>query len=285
MDSTASSASKTALMVAAYRARASRRVDPVCSDPWAHGLAGALGLELSVALDRHFPHMELWIALRTAYLDAHVAHHIERGVRQVVLLGAGFDTRAARLGRPGVRFFEVDHPATQVEKRARLAELRGYPVDAATFVGCDFESGQDFAAQLGESGFDAAAPAVVLWEGVVAYLSEEAVRATLCRVAEALHIDSPIYFDYIGKRLADADRIKPSDHGARDEVSRMGEPIRFGINDPVPLLAGSGFRHIRTVTFDQLALGLTGTYDRDRMFRFQSICVASRSPLSVPVGA
>src|SRR6266498_3246019 len=101
-------------MVAAYRARATRRVDPICCDPWARGMAGGLGLELSIAFDRHVPHMELWIALRTAYLDRHVIHLVgERGVKQVVLLGAGFDTRAARLARAGVQFFEVDHPATQ----------------------------------------------------------------------------------------------------------------------------------------------------------------------------
>ncbi|HTE50481.1 MAG TPA: SAM-dependent methyltransferase [Kofleriaceae bacterium] len=280
-----SNASKTALMVAAYRARATRRVDALCSDPWANGMAGGLGLELSVAFDRHFPHMELWIALRTAYLDSHVAHLIADGARQVVLLGAGFDTRAARLARPGVRFFEVDHPLTQAEKRARLAVLSGYPAGASEMVSCDFESGQDFAEQLVAAGFDPGAPAVVLWEGVMAYLSEEAVRGTLSRVAQALHPDSPIYFDYVGRRLAEADRIKPADHAARDEVSRMGEPIRFGINDPLPLLHECGFRHVRAISFDQIALSLTGTYDRDRMFRFQGICVASRAPLRFPVGA
>jgi methyltransferase (TIGR00027 family) len=273
-------ASKTALMVAAYRARATRRVDPICSDPWANGLAGAVGLELSIAFDRHFPHMELWIALRTAFLDAQVSHATDaRGVSQVVLLGAGFDARAARLARPGVRFFEVDHPATQAEKRARLAELAGYPVDAAAFVSCDFESGQDFVDQLSAAGFDTGSPAVILWEGVVAYLSEEAVRATLRRVAEALHADSPIYFDYVGRRLAEGERIKESDHGARNEVSRLGEPIRFGTNDPLPMLAECGFRHVRTVSFDQLALSYTGTYDRERMFRFQGMCAASRAPM------
>jgi methyltransferase (TIGR00027 family) len=278
-------ASKTALMVAAYRARASRRTDPLCSDPWANGMAGALGLELSVAFDRHFPHMELWIALRTAYLDQHVSHLIgERGVGQVVLLGAGFDTRAARLARAGVSFFEVDHPATQAEKRSRLAALSGYPIEAARFVGCDFEAGEDFAARLAQAGFDAAAPAVILWEGVAAYLSEEAVRGTLRRVADAFHEETPIYFDYVGRRLAEGERIKPSDHGARDEVSRLGEPLRFGINDPLPLLADCGFRHVRWVNFDQIALSLTGTYDRERLFRFQSICMASRAPLSVPRG-
>jgi methyltransferase (TIGR00027 family) len=282
MDS--STASKTALMVAAYRARATRRPDAICNDPWANGMAGGLGLELSVAFDRHFPHMELWIALRTAYLDAHVTHLAERGVGQVVLLGAGFDTRAARLARPGLRFFEVDHPATQAEKRTRLATLRGYPMEGIRFVSCDFESGQDFVAQLVDGGFDTSAPAVVLWEGVVAYLSEEAIRGTLGRVAGALHPDTPIYFDYVGRRLAEGERIKPSDQAARDEVSRMGEPIRFGTNDPLPLLEACGFRHVRTISFDQIALSLTGTYDRERQFRFQGICVASRAPLTFPPG-
>lgn len=278
--------SKTALMVAAYRARATRRHEAVCSDPWANSLAGAVGLELSVAFDRHVPHMELWIALRTAYLDHHVAHLTgERGVAQVVLLGAGFDTRAARLARAGVQFFEVDHPATQAEKRARLATLRGYPAGAIRFVPCDLERGEDFADRLIAAGFAVGAPAVILWEGVAAYLSEAAVRATLGRVAAAFHADTPIYFDYIGKRLADGQRIQPTDQAARDEISRLGEPIRFGINDPLPLLHECGFRHVRTVSFDEIALSLTGTYERERLFRFQSICIASRAPLSLPVGA
>ena len=278
--------SKTALMVAAYRARASRRPEPLCRDPWANGLAGALGLELSVAFDRHFPHMELWIALRTAYLDSHVGHLIgERGVKQVVVLGAGFDTRAARLAREGVRFYEVDHPATQVEKRSRLNALTDYPGDAAAFVDCDFESGQDFVAQLRAAGFDTGAPSVVLWEGVVAYLTEEAVRATLRRVAEAFHPDSPVYFDYVGKRMAEGTRLQPADHGMREEVSRMGEPILWGTNDPLPVMHECGFRHVRSTSFDQIALSLTGTYERARLFRFQGICVASRAPLSFPLGA
>ena len=60
-----STASRTAMMVAAYRARATRRPDAICRDEWASALGGALGLELSVAFDRHVPNMELWIALRT----------------------------------------------------------------------------------------------------------------------------------------------------------------------------------------------------------------------------
>ena len=264
-------------MVAAYRARATRRPEPVCRDEWAHGLAGAIGLELSVTFDRHFPHMELWIGLRTAYLDRQVEAAAARGWEQIVLLGAGFDTRAARLARPGVTFYEVDHPATQKEKRGRLVELSGYPVEAARMVACDFESGDDFVDKLVETGFAPERPALIIWEGVTPYLTEPAVRATASRVAGALHPDTVILFDYVGKRMAEGERLREKDRGVRDEVSRVGEPIRWGTNDPIPLLHECGFRHVLTLTFDQIALALTGTYERVREFRFQSMCAASRA--------
>jgi methyltransferase (TIGR00027 family) len=270
-------ASRTALMVAAYRARATRRPEPICRDEWASQLAGALGLELSVAFDRHVPHMEMWIGLRTAWLDRQIQRlcRAPHGFDQVVLLGAGFDTRAARLAQPGVRFFEVDHPATQAEKRARLAELGGYPLGAVSFVACDFESGDDFADRLVAGGFAADRPAVVIWEGVTPYLTEDAVRATATRVATALAPASALYFDYVGKRMAEGDNLRDRDRGARDEVARVGEPIRWGTSDPLPLLAAAGFRHVRTMTFDAICLALTGTYERAREFRFQSIAAAS----------
>ena len=89
-------------------------------------LAGADGHEIAKRLDARFPPMELWLALRVAYLDRLVGLAVDRlSIRQVVILGAGYDTRAARLPRAGVTFFEVDHPATQAAKRERLAKLAG----------------------------------------------------------------------------------------------------------------------------------------------------------------
>jgi methyltransferase (TIGR00027 family) len=272
-----SAASRTALMVCAYRARASERERPVCSDPWARALAGAEGEALAEAFIARWPQMELWIALRTAYLDDHVRFWTERGVAQVVLLGAGFDTRAARLARPGVRFFEVDHPATQAEKRQRLAALPGYPVDAVQFAACDFER-DDFVERLGAAGFDAAAPALVLWEGVVPYLTEPAVRATARRVATGLHPRTVLLFDLLGRRMAEGQTRRAQDLEARDYVGNLGEPFRFGSNDILPLLFDEGFRHVRSHSFDELALTYTGTYDRSREFRFQTVAVASVTP-------
>lgn len=270
-------------MVAAYRARASAGEEAICSDPWAEKLAGVDGFELAERFDARFPHMELWMGLRTAYLDRQVEYWTrEHGFRQVVILGAGLDTRAARLSRDGVRFFEVDHPATQAEKRDRLERVDGYPVDAALYVPCDFESGQDFLDQLVAGGFDPDEPAVVLWEGVTPYLTEAAVRATATRIAEGMHPQSVLLFDYISKRMAEGANLRDKDQKTREYVGDLGEPIRWGTNDPLPLLYECGFRHVRTVTFDDIALTFTGTYEREREFRFQSIALASATAPTIP---
>jgi methyltransferase (TIGR00027 family) len=254
--------SRTAMLVAAYRARAG-------ADPWAAALAGEEGMALTAEQDRIFPHLELWTAVRTAYLDAHVHNWTAAGVRQVVLLGAGLDTRAVRLARPGVRFFEVDQPATQAYKRERVAALEGYAADAATYVSCDFEV-DDFVERLAAAGHRLDEPALVLWEGVTPYLTEDAVRATLRRVATGLDARSILLFDHLLKAQATEGK-----NDTRRFVERLGEPVRWGTTDAVPLLAAAGFRHVRSLSFDEACLTITGTYAREREFRFQRIVLCS----------
>lgn len=264
--------SKTALMVAAFRGRASVTTPPLCTDPWAEGLAGTDGAKLADMYGKLNPHATLWMGVRTRFLDDLV---LSTQAPQVVILGAGLDTRAARLARAGVRFFEVDHPNTQAIKRERLASLNGYPMDAATFADCDFET-QAPLEQLDAHGFDRDQPALVLWEGVVPYLSEEAVRATLTGLAEGLHPHSVIVFDTISKVVANNQSRRTQDQQLSALVDEVGEPFRFGLDDPTPLCADCGLNHVRSVSFDQACLSITGTYARERAFRFQSFVLASR---------
>ena len=121
------SGSKTALMVAAFRGRASVTDPPLCADPWADTLAGTDGAHLADLYGQLNPHATLWMGVRTRFLDDLVKR---TEAPQVVILGAGLDTRAARLARSGVRFFEVDHPKTQAIKRERLAALEPEPEQA-----------------------------------------------------------------------------------------------------------------------------------------------------------
>jgi methyltransferase (TIGR00027 family) len=266
-------ASRTALMVAAYRGRASAREKPLISDPWATALAGPEGAAIAAEVDSFLKDRELWIAVRTAFLDEEV---MRWPGTQVVILGAGLDTRAARLAKPGVRFFEVDHPASQHDKLARLAALEGYPRDAATHVACDFEK-DDFLERLCAQGFEADAPALVLWEGVTPYLHETAIRSTLRRIAHGCHPRTTLLFDHLTRSFIERRKHTDVDEKAHDVVDALGERFVFGSNDPLPMLYEEGFRHVRSVSFDEATLSLTGTYDRERAFRFQRIVLASRT--------
>lgn len=264
--------SKTALMVAAFRGRASVTSPPLCTDPWADMLAGVDGAHLADQYGQLNPHATLWMGVRTRFLDDLVN---STEAKQVVILGAGLDTRAARLAREGLNFFEVDHPRTQAIKRERLAALEGYPIDAATYVGCDFET-QAPLDQLAAHGLDPAQPALVLWEGVVPYLTEEAVRATLTGLAQGLHPESVIVFDTISKVVAKNQSRREQDQKLSKLVDEVGEPFRFGLDDPTPLCADCGLQHVRSVSFDEACLSITGTYVRERAFRFQSFVLASK---------
>lgn len=270
--------SKTAMMVAAYRARASARAGRVCNDPWAARLAGDEGLEYARRHDLAWSPAELWLALRTAAIDREVERFLSpaHGFKQVVILGAGLDTRAERFSTAGVSFFEVDHPASQADKRARLAALGDYPVEAATYVSCDFER-ERFLEKLEAAGFSTEEPALFVWEGVVLYLPESAVRATMRAVARGCHERSVLLFDYVGKAMAEGS-VDERDQKLRDLLADLVEPVKFGTDDVLPILYEEGFRWVHTRNFDEICLDFTGTYERERKFRFQRLARASRVP-------
>lgn len=226
--------------------------------------------------------MELWISCRTAWIDERVRRLCNAGERrQVVVLGAGLDTRAARLGETvaagadgfesfaleedRVRWWEVDHPESQALKLERLAQLPDYPLAAATYCGCDFEA-DDFLEKLGAAGFDAEGePSVIVWEGVTMYLTEAAVRSSVRRIASACHPDTVLLFDHVGRKMVSsgaaleaeakaeaadlesglvASGLDPESARFRALVSGVGEPFRFGINDSLPFMYDAGFRHV-----------------------------------------
>ena len=121
------------------------------------------------------------MALRTAAIDEAVRDAVAGGATQLVILGAGYDGRAWRMPElAGVTVYEVDHPATQSDKRTHLAEL---PATAAIvrFVPVDFER-DSLDTALDRAGHDRSSPTCWIWEGVVMYLTRDAMRATLAAI-------------------------------------------------------------------------------------------------------
>jgi methyltransferase (TIGR00027 family) len=139
--------------------------------------------------------MRLFIAARSRFSEDTLAACVGRGVRQIVVLGAGLDTFSLRNPHAGqgVRVFEVDHPATQAWKRERLKQAALAIPPSLTFAPVDFER-QSLADGLNAAGFRADRPAFFQCLGVTPYLTREAIATTLDFVARLP--ESEVVFDY-----------------------------------------------------------------------------------------
>ncbi|MBM4392249.1 MAG: SAM-dependent methyltransferase [Deltaproteobacteria bacterium] len=143
-----------------------------------------------------------FMSYRTRVLDDVVRQASADGIEQVVILGAGLDARAWRLPELATaRVFEVDHPDTQGYKRARMGEGR------VTYVPVDFDR-ETAADPLVAAGLDVSRPSVVLWEGVVMYLPEATIDATLAAMRPVLATGSRLAISYSrrGSTLARLER-------------------------------------------------------------------------------
>jgi methyltransferase (TIGR00027 family) len=141
--------------------------------------------------ERMIPHLD-GILLRVAFID-HLLGQMP--CEQVVILGAGLDTRAWRLpALRGVHLFEVDHPATQAYKRERAAKLSA-PHVQPRYVAVDLTR-EELASALRAAGHDPDSPTVWIWEGVIMYLDDAALRGTLGAIRSASGPDSMLIAHY-----------------------------------------------------------------------------------------
>ncbi|WP_269859680.1 SAM-dependent methyltransferase, partial [Streptomyces sp. RPT161] len=165
--------SRTSQAVAVTRAE----LDRPCSeqgDPQAQRRLCA-GMR-AVRIDRLRSHL----AARTRFFDEQVLAAVASGIRQVVVLGAGYDDRALRFRSPGVRFFELDHPATQTDKARRLAELLAGAA-GPVLAPADFRQ-DDVAAVLEAHGHDAERASLFICEGLLVYLDQPTILRLLGRL-------------------------------------------------------------------------------------------------------
>ena len=199
----------------------------IFSDPLALRILGVDAEAVKREAERRLsePRMRMFIAARTRFAEDALAAAVERGVRQLVVLGAGLDTFAYRSPFGArLRVFEVDHPATQEWKRDRLAQAAIALPEWLTFAPIDFER-QTLAAGLDAANFDCARSAFFTCLGVVPYLTEEAVWSNLGFIA-GLPGGAHVVFDYSDPPAT----LGPEARAAHDEraarVAALGEPFR-----------------------------------------------------------
>lgn len=190
-------------------------------------------------------HSASGVVARTRLIDETVLRALAQ-VRQVLILGAGFDTRACRLtGMRKVRVFELDHPATQAVKQRVLRRGRRSPAHV-TFVPVVFGT-DDPARALTASGFTPGTPTLVVWEGVTNYLDPRAVDETFALLASALGSGSPALFTYVDAGMLDGSAVFAGAETTMRAVRRVGEPFTFGfVPSQLPAyLADRGFELVR----------------------------------------
>jgi methyltransferase (TIGR00027 family) len=195
-----------------------------------------------MAADPSLRPMRLFVAARSRFSEDTLAACVARGVRQVVVLGAGLDTFSLRNPHAdqGVRVFEVDYPATQGWKRERLKQAGLAVPSSLTFAPIDFER-QSLADGLMTAGFQADRPAFFQWLGVVPYLTGGAISATLDFIAGVP--ESEVVFDYAEPLENYPDERRANMMAVAARAASLGEPW-LSLFDPVELskmLGNKGF--------------------------------------------
>ena len=250
--------SQTAEVVCLLRATDQRRrpAQRILDDPYARWFLGPLASatlatweasgRLGDLAERLSPGVTTFVLVRHRYIDDRLAHALAGAtIRQVVLLGAGYDTRAWRFaqalaGRP---VFEVDFPATSARKARILERHAGElpPVDVRR-VEIDFQT-QSLEGRLVASGFEKGRSTFFVWEGVSMYLTREAVKGTLRAIAMLGGPGTELAMDFW--YLVDApDLLSSAYRASASALSLVGEPVTFGIHpeDCGSFLERHGFR-------------------------------------------
>jgi methyltransferase (TIGR00027 family) len=269
----ASSVGATATMVAAARAVATKSADPLINDPFAEPLVRAVGVdfftrlasgELDVAdIDGDaasgLQRLVDWMAVRTRYFDEFFTEAAGAGIRQVVILASGLDSRAYRLAWPaGTTVFEVDQPQVIEFKTKTLSDLGAKPVAERRTVGIDLR--EDWPAALRQAGFQPDRPTAWLAEGLLRYLPPDAQDRMLDHITALSVAGSRFAANVPGINQFDQTRTGPRmqalnararDHGLELDVTDLTFPGPR--NEPAKYLGEHGWQTVGPSTAELFA--------------------------------
>ena len=196
----------------------------------------------------------LFTSARSRIAEDALSSAVERGTRQIVILGAGLDTFALRNPHSArqILIYEVDHPATQGWKRERLAEAQIALPPWLIFVPVDFER-EDVGEQLVAAGFQHNSPAFFTWLGVVPYLTQDAIDRTLAYVSSIQN--SAVVFDYVEPPEAFSEELRQLEKARTQQLEKIGErqASRFEPADIAAILRAHGLCAIEDIGFQEIA--------------------------------
>ncbi len=226
--------------MAAARARESERADRLFSDPLAGALAGPEGFawlrQMKAAAGSNAPGLDP--VIRTRFFDDFLLNSCRRsGVRQVVLAAAGLDARAFRLDwPPGTRVYELDLPEVLLAKDGVIQASGANATCERQTVAVDL-SEATWPEALLAAGYEPQKPSIWLIEGLLFYLTDDAVDELLAKVDSLTATGSLVGLDVMNSDLF----LCPAAWPLQAALARRGAPGRFGTNDPQALMVRHGF--------------------------------------------
>ncbi|MGD0919508.1 MAG: SAM-dependent methyltransferase [Thermodesulfobacteriota bacterium] len=173
-----------------------------------------------------------WVIARTRYIDEALIRACKEGFSQILLFGAGFDSRGVRFKAElkDMRVFELDAPTTQKMKRDQF-RVRGVEVPPnVVFVPINFEK-ESVEEKLKESGFNLNQKTLVILEGVLQYLNPEAVSTTFTTIRRIVGVGSRIVFDHAYAAVLRGERTVYGQKRMIEGVDRFGESWQFGLDE------------------------------------------------------
>lgn len=237
-------ASRTAMMAAIHRFLASKEELPHFRGPDHLAmlfLPPKVKFFLSFAWMRRYVRRKLhkgvpgtyeYMLARTKHFDMLFQQALQENVPQIVLLGAGYDTRAIRFqdAIQDIKIFELDAPSTQQKKQGYLRKANVVLPQNLSLVPINF-SKEHLDTALATSGYNSSLKSLFLWEGVTYYLPEKAVKETLDCIKKHSGQGSSVAFDYFYSSFIEGRAEYYGAQEIRRSVSKFGEPFQFGIED------------------------------------------------------
>ena len=204
-------------------------------------------------LEQILPGVNGAIVARVRFFDEFLAEQLDQGLEQLVLLGAGYDTRAYRFGKiqENVKVFELDHVATQRVKKEKIQEHLGQLPEYISYVTLDFDR-EKLADKLTGGRYDPHKKTLFICEGLMMYLPQEVVKESLEFIAKNSGPGSRVLFDFFEQSVIEGKNELPEARTLFKFVSDAGTPLRFGVKDGdvEKYLTERGFKDVQTVTTD-----------------------------------
>ena len=227
--------------------------------------------------DNQYPGVMGGLLCRTRFIDDTLRKSLTDGFEQIIILGAGFDTRPYRIeGIDKVRVFEVDHPPTMAWKIVSLKKkLKNLPQHVG-FVPVNFNK-QKLSDEMIKSDYNPGLKSLFIWEGVTQYITAEAVDETFKFIRESSPAGSRIVFTYVDQNFLDKDERCSELHKILSDMENLAEPWVFGIHQSEigGFLEQRGFKLIEQVGSDEYDELYLKQIDRTiKVFDIEKVVVA-----------